>query len=151
VHELQPRHVELRVELRTRQRRRRHDLDECRQEGRAVEGPLQSLGGHERASDTKKLWRSLTVFLGDPDVPMHSNDIERAMCGPAVGRKNHYRSRNMTTAAIAEATKGSAQGLQAGIIGARRSGGETASQLCDQTVRAVTISARRARCETGNG
>ena len=32
---------------------------------------------------------------------MHSNGIERAMYGPAVGRKNHYGSRNMTTAGVA--------------------------------------------------
>jgi transposase len=50
---------------------------------------------------TRKLWPGLTVFLDDPEVPMHSNDIERAMYGPAVGRKNHFGSRNMTTAGVA--------------------------------------------------
>lgn len=49
---------------------------------------------------TKKLWAGLTVFLDDPEVPMHTNDIERAMYGPAVGRKNHHGSRNITTANV---------------------------------------------------
>lgn len=61
--------------------------------------PKSSIG--RAVTYTKKLWPGLTVFLGDPDVPMHSNDIERAMYGPAVGRKNHYGSRNMTTAGVA--------------------------------------------------
>lgn len=61
--------------------------------------PRSSIG--RAIAYTKKLWRGLTVFLDDPDVPMHSNDIERAMRGPAIGRKNHYGSRNMTTAGVA--------------------------------------------------
>lgn len=61
--------------------------------------PKSSIG--RAISYTKKLWPGLTVFLDDPEVPMHSNDIERAMYGPAVGRKNHYGSRNLTTAGVA--------------------------------------------------
>jgi len=44
------------------------------------------------------LWTGLIVFLDNPDVPMHSNDVERAIRGPAVGRKNHYGSKNMDSA-----------------------------------------------------
>lgn len=35
-------------------------------------------------------WVSLTVFLGDPDIPIHNNVAERALRSPAVGRKNYY-------------------------------------------------------------
>jgi transposase len=61
--------------------------------------PKSSIG--RAITYTKKLWTGLTVFLDNPDVPMHSNDVERAMYGPAVGRKNHYGSRNLTTAQVA--------------------------------------------------
>jgi transposase len=47
------------------------------------------------------LWAGLNVFLDNPDVPMHSNDVERAIRGPAVGRKNHYGSKNMESARTA--------------------------------------------------
>jgi hypothetical protein len=39
-----------------------------------------------------RLWTGLTVFLDQPDVSMHTNDVERAIRGPDVGRKNHYGS-----------------------------------------------------------
>jgi hypothetical protein len=61
--------------------------------------PRSSLG--RALAYMRKYWEGLTVFLTDADVPMHSNDIERAMRGPAVGRKNHYGSRNITTANVA--------------------------------------------------
>ena len=35
-------------------------------------------------------WAGLTVFLGDPDIPIHNNVAERALRSPAVGRKNYY-------------------------------------------------------------
>ena len=35
-------------------------------------------------------WMSLTVFLGDLDIPIHNNVAERALRSPAVGRKNYY-------------------------------------------------------------
>ena len=35
-------------------------------------------------------WTSLTVFLGDLDIPIHNNVAERALRSPAVGRKNYY-------------------------------------------------------------
>ena len=47
------------------------------------------------------LWEGLVVFLSDPEVPMHTNDIERMMRSPAVGRKNHYGSKNMESAKVA--------------------------------------------------
>lgn len=47
------------------------------------------------------LWKGLIVFLDHPDVPMHTNDIERALRSPAVGRKNHFGSRNIETARVA--------------------------------------------------
>jgi transposase len=48
-----------------------------------------------------RLWTGLTVFLDQPDVPMHTNDVERAIRGPAVGRKNHYGSKNLESARVA--------------------------------------------------
>jgi transposase len=61
--------------------------------------PRSSLG--RALAYMRKYWEGLIVFLTDADAPMHSNDIERAMRGPAVGRKNHYGSRNITTANVA--------------------------------------------------
>ena len=31
---------------------------------------------------------------GDPKIPLHTNGVERALRGVAVGRKNHYGSRS---------------------------------------------------------
>ncbi|ATB40454.1 hypothetical protein CYFUS_005903 [Cystobacter fuscus] len=39
-------------------------------------------------------WTGLTRFLSDPRVPLDNGATERAMRGPAVGRKNHYGSRS---------------------------------------------------------
>jgi transposase len=47
------------------------------------------------------LWAGLTVFLKDGEVPMHSNDIERELRSPAVGRKNHRGSHSLETAEVA--------------------------------------------------
>jgi transposase len=44
---------------------------------------LTSLGEH---------WEGLTVFVDHPDVPMDNNAPERAIKGPALGRKNFYGS-----------------------------------------------------------
>jgi len=44
---------------------------------------LTSLGEH---------WPGLTVFVDHPQVPMGNNEPERAIKGPAVGRKNFYGS-----------------------------------------------------------
>ena len=44
---------------------------------------LTSLGRH---------WQGLTVFVDHPEVPMDNNAAERALRGPALGRKNFYGS-----------------------------------------------------------
>jgi transposase len=41
-----------------------------------------------------KLWPGLTVFLGNPEVPLDNNAAERALRGVVVGRKNDYGSRS---------------------------------------------------------
>lgn len=61
--------------------------------------PQSSLG--RALAYTDKLWEGLTVFLSDPLVPMHTNDVERVLRGPAVGRKNHYGSKSLDTAEVA--------------------------------------------------
>lgn len=61
--------------------------------------PESNLG--KALSYTSKLWEGLVVFLNDPEVPMHTNGIERAIRGPAVGRKNHYGSKNFASAKTA--------------------------------------------------
>ena len=61
--------------------------------------PESSLG--KAISYTQKLWTGLTVFLGNPDVPFHTNDIERAIRGPVIGRKNHYGSHSLKSADVA--------------------------------------------------
>jgi transposase len=33
-------------------------------------------------------------FLADAKIPLDTNSVERALCGVAVGRKNHYGSRS---------------------------------------------------------
>jgi len=49
----------------------------------------------------RKFWTGLTVFLTDGCVPIGTNDVERALRGPAVGRKNHFGSKSMPTADVA--------------------------------------------------
>jgi transposase len=44
---------------------------------------LTSLGDH---------WEGLTVFVDHPEIPMDNNVSERALIGPALGRKNFYGS-----------------------------------------------------------
>ena len=50
---------------------------------------------------TQKLWPGLTVFLTDPEVPIHSNAIEQAVRSPVQGRVNHYGSHSLETAEVA--------------------------------------------------
>ena len=50
---------------------------------------------------TLKLWKGLTVFLDHPEVPIHTNKIERAQRSPVLGRKNHYGSKTLDSAQIA--------------------------------------------------
>jgi transposase len=49
----------------------------------AAKGALSSLQEH---------WSGLTLFVGDPRIPMDNNRSERCARGPAVGRKNYYGS-----------------------------------------------------------
>lgn len=46
-------------------------------------------------------WKSLTVFLEDPFVPLDNNRTERALRGVVVGRKNHYGSRSQRGTEVA--------------------------------------------------
>jgi len=46
------------------------------------------------AAYTLGIWNRLTVFVGDPRVPLDNNATERAIRGPVVGRKNHYGSKS---------------------------------------------------------
>ena len=50
---------------------------------------------------TLKLWKGLTVFLEHPEVPLHTNDIERAQRSPVVGRNNHKGSKSLESAKVA--------------------------------------------------
>jgi len=50
---------------------------------------------------TLKLWRGLTVFLEHPEVPIHTNEIERTQRSPVLGRKNHQGSKTLDSAQIA--------------------------------------------------
>jgi hypothetical protein len=43
---------------------------------------------------TGGLWTGLVRFLENPKIPLDTNGVERALCGVAVGRKNHYGSRS---------------------------------------------------------
>jgi transposase len=61
--------------------------------------PGSSLGKAHRYTD--KLWQGLTVFLKNPAVPIHTNGIEGALRQPAVGRRNHFGSKNLETAKVA--------------------------------------------------
>lgn len=38
----------------------------------------------------KRNWTGLTVFVANPDIPVHNNVAERALRSPAVGRNNYY-------------------------------------------------------------
>jgi len=60
--------------------------------------PESSLG--KALSYTQKLWTGLTIFLDDPEVPCHTNDIEREIRSPVLGRKNHYGSHSLKSAKI---------------------------------------------------
>lgn len=46
-------------------------------------------------------WTGLTVFLDDPEVPIHTNGVEGIIRAPVVGRKNHGGSKNLKTAKVA--------------------------------------------------
>ena len=54
--------------------------------------PLFSLG--RAVAYTSRLWPGLVRFLVDPNIPLDTNGVERALRGVVVGRKNHYGSRS---------------------------------------------------------
>jgi transposase len=54
--------------------------------------PRSALG--KAIAYTSGLWPGLVRFLGNPKIPLDTNGVERALCGVAVGRKNHYGSRS---------------------------------------------------------
>jgi transposase len=62
--------------------------------------PGSSLGKAQRY--TNKLWKGLTVFLDNPAVPIHTNGMGFALRGPAVGCRNHFGSKTLETAKVAE-------------------------------------------------
>lgn len=39
-------------------------------------------------------WKGLILFLDDPRVPITSNDVERSLRSPVLGRNNHFGSRS---------------------------------------------------------
>lgn len=53
---------------------------------------LQSLQSH---------WSGLTVFVDDPKIPLDNNASERAVRGPAMGRKNYYGSGSLWSVSLA--------------------------------------------------
>ena len=48
------------------------------------------------------MWQGLLVFLRDPAVDIDNNDVERALRGIVVGRKNHYGSKSKRGTEVAE-------------------------------------------------
>jgi transposase len=48
-------------------------------------------------------WSGLTLFVGDPRIPMDNNLSERRLRGPALGRKNYYGSGALWSGRLAAA------------------------------------------------
>ena len=48
-------------------------------------------------------WSGLTLFVDDPKIPMDNNASERAVRGPAMGRKNYYGSGSLWSACLTAA------------------------------------------------
>jgi transposase len=85
--------LELRYKI--RQQESRPKIDEIRKwafENLPKTLPESKMG--KALSYMLKLWRGLTVFLDNPEVPLDNNAAERALRGVVVGRKNHYGSRS---------------------------------------------------------
>ncbi len=85
--------LELRHKI--RQQESRPKIDEIRKwafENLPNTHPESKMG--KALSYMLKLWRGLTVFLDNPEVPLDNNAAERALRGVVVGRKNHYGSRS---------------------------------------------------------
>jgi transposase len=67
----------------------------------AMKNTLPSLSLGKAVHYALNLWRGLTLFLDHPEVLIHSNDIENALRGPVVGRKNHFGSKSLQTGMVA--------------------------------------------------
>jgi transposase len=48
-----------------------------------------------------ELWKGLTVFLHNPQVPLDNNPVERQLRDMVVGRKNHYGSKSQRGTEVA--------------------------------------------------
>lgn len=53
---------------------------------------LKSLSNH---------WKSLTIFVEHPEIPMDNNAAERCLRGPVTGRKNYYGSGSIWSSELA--------------------------------------------------
>lgn len=67
----------------------------------AMKNTLPSLSLGKAVHYALNLWRGLTLFLDHPEVLIHSNDIENALRGPVVARKNHFGSKSLQTGMVA--------------------------------------------------
>jgi transposase len=76
------------------------------------------------------LWPGLMRFLENPKIPLDTNEVERALRGIAVGRKNHYGSRS-------ERGTGAAALFYSLIESAKLRGVEPRAYLREATLRAV--------------
>lgn len=80
---------ELRLKL--RQERSRAVVEEIRIWATSTKALPQS-GLGKAIAYMLRLWKHLTRFLDDPQIPLDNNRLERSMRGPVMGRKNHYGS-----------------------------------------------------------
>jgi transposase len=87
--------------LRTRQKKSKLLVDAIKKKLDELHKTLPQSSLGKAISYTQKLWPGLTLFLDNPDVPFHTNDIEREIRGPVIGRKNHYGSHSLKSAEIA--------------------------------------------------
>lgn len=87
--------------LQIRQTKSKHfvQIIENKLEGYKNALPQSPLG--KAVSYAKNLWAGLTLFLENPDIPLHSNEIEQKLRSPVVGRNNHYGSHSLATAQVA--------------------------------------------------
>lgn len=63
---------------------------------------LPSLALGDAVNYALKQWHWLKRFLDHPGVPLDNNWAERALRGPVIGRKNHFGSRTLESAQVAQ-------------------------------------------------
>jgi transposase len=90
--------------------------------------PKSSLGN--AIQYTLGLWAGLKKFLGNPDIPLDTNQVERGMRALALGRKNHYGSRSQRGTRVAAL-------FYSLIESAKLAGVEPAAYLTEATRRAI--------------